>query len=327
MSKQTSQTLACKSESILAQNQVPLPSREGLGKGETVLSQSRSAAKTSGRLVIIHDGDFMAHELPSPSPSLQGRGIRFADCGAMWRSMIVLCVSCLMLLPVPLWAQAPTEGISDADQRAIETVTDSLDHWSAPPWYDSATDGEKPFRVAPRPTTKVDWWKYMEPLLWGGAFLLLGLLAYVLIRAFMDKRRQPTIAYSGARGQRALRAEVSRIESLPFQLDKKPISLLDEAERLYREGNFSQAMIYLFSYQLVEMDKMQVIRLTRGKTNRQYLRELRSRNRLRSLVETSMVAFEHVFFGQHALPRAAFEPCWRSVSEFDRLIREGAPAT
>ena len=124
-----------------------------------------------------------------------------------------------------------------------------------------------------------------------------------------------------------MRAEISRIESLPFQLDRKNVSLLDEAERLYREGNYSQAIVYLFSYQLVEMDKLQVIRLTRGKTNRQYLRELRGRQTLRGLVESSMVAFEHVFFGQHSLPRTAFESCWRRTGEFDRLIREGAPAT
>lgn len=243
-----------------------------------------------------------------------------------WRVGLVCGVICIALAGTA-FAQTAAEGISEADQQSIETVKDSLDGWSAPPWYDASKDAEKPFRVAARAPTTVDWWAIIEPLLWAGAFLLLGLLAYVLIRAFMDKRRQPSLVYAGARGQRALRAEISRIESLPFQLDKKPVSLLDEAERLYREGNYSQAIVYLFSYQLVEMDKLQVIRLARGKTNRQYLRDLRTRQRLRSLVETSMVAFEHVFFGQHALPRAAFEPCWRSISEFDRLIREGAPTS
>jgi hypothetical protein len=223
-------------------------------------------------------------------------------------------------------AAEPEPSFTDADQQAIETVKDSLDGWTAPPWYDASKDAVRPIRVAARPTSKVDWWAIFEPMLWGAAFLLLGLLVYVIIRAFLDRRKQPFLTAGSFPGQRALRAEIGRIEALPFQLEKKPLSLLEEAERLYREGNFSQAIVYLFSYQLVEMDKLQIIRLTRGKTNRQYLRELRARQRLRGLVESSMFAFEHVFFGKHALPQNAFESCWRRLSEFERLIREGAPA-
>ena len=44
--------------------------------------------------------------------------------------------------------------------------------------------------------------------------------------------------------------------------------------RLYeKRGNFNQAIIYYYSYQLVTLDRRQVIRLAKGKTNRQYLRE------------------------------------------------------
>ncbi len=244
-----------------------------------------------------------------------------------------LTYSRLNFVPLP---QAPTlslaqvEGaepsLTEDDLQSVESVKESLDGWGAPPWYDSAKDAEKPIRVPARSTSNVDWWAIFKPIAWGAALLLIGLLIYVLLRAFFDRRKQPVLSGPGFRGQKALRAEIGRIESLPFQLDKKPTSLLEEAERLYREGKPSEAIVYLFSYQLVEMDKLQMIRLTRGKTNRQYLRELKSHARLRGLMEPTVVAFEHVFFGKHSLPAAAFEACWRRVGEFERLIREGAPA-
>jgi hypothetical protein len=69
------------------------------------------------------------------------------------------------------------------------------------------------------------------------------------------------------------------------------------------------------------MDKNQVIRLTRGKTNRQYLREIARRPPLRALVEQTMVAFEDVFFGNHPLDRSRFESCWQQLDSFDRLVK------
>lgn len=244
------------------------------------------------------------------------RGVHTAFVALAWLSLAVARSN----------AAESEPGIAEADRRAMESVRDSLGGWMAPPWYDSAKDAERPIRVAARRAPLFNWWSVFRPLLWGAGLMLAGLLVYVLLRAFLDRRKQPVLLGAGFRGQKALRAEIGRIESLPFQLDKQPVSLLDEAERLYREGNPSQAIIYLFSYQLIEMDKLQVIRLTRGKTNRQYLRELKSHGRLRGLIESSMVAFEHAFFGRHSLPENAFESCWRRVSEFERLIREGAPA-
>jgi hypothetical protein len=232
----------------------------------------------------------------------------------------------LALLQTPADEQAAEPSLTEDDLQVVEQVKESLGGWNAPPWYDSAKDAEKPIRIRGRATSSIDWWAIFKPIVWGAALMLIGLLVYVLIRAFMDRWKQPAMSGPGFRGQKALRAEIGRIESLPFQLDKKPASLLEEAERLYREGNYSQAILYLFSYQLIEMDKLQVIRLTRGKTNRQYLRELKNHARLRNLMESSVVAFEHVFFGKHSLPAAAFESCWRRLSEFERLIREGAPA-
>ena len=69
------------------------------------------------------------------------------------------------------------------------------------------------------------------------------------------------------------------------------------------------------------------MRLTKGKTNRQYLRELTrsAPPELTAILEHSLVTFEEVFFGNHALERAQFESCWQHVTEFERRLQEVAP--
>ena len=93
--------------------------------------------------------------------------------------------------------------------------------------------------------------------------------------------------------------------------------LLAEARRLYDAGQYSEAIIYLFSHELVELDKHQVIRLSKGKTNRQYLRETRKSPLLAGLLENTMVAFEDAFFGNKQLSRDVFERSWGSLNEFE----------
>jgi hypothetical protein len=74
------------------------------------------------------------------------------------------------------------------------------------------------------------------------------------------------------------------------------------------------------------LDKRQLIRLTRGKTNRQYLGEIWGRADVRAILERTMVAFEDVFFGHHVLERARFESCWTRLAEFHQRIEEATVA-
>ncbi len=96
--------------------------------------------------------------------------------------------------------------------------------------------------------------------------------------------------------------------------------MLAAARRAYEEGDFSTAIVYLFSHQLIELDRHQCIRLAKGKTNRQYLRELAQRADLRMLLSETMVRFERVFFGDQRLDQAAFEDCWRQLPQFQQLV-------
>jgi hypothetical protein len=196
------------------------------------------------------------------------------------------------------------------------------------PWYDETTDEPRRVRVSipwrapdPKPKTGGMRWNFswLELFVWTAVLALFAALAYLLIRAYLN-REDYGAASAGGSAERAALDDSARIEALPFRVRSGPLGLLDEARRHYEQGDFRQAIIYLFSYELVEMDKRQVIRLAKGKTNRQYLREVRRRPLLESLVEQTMVAFEDVFFGDHPLDRPRFESCWRRLDEFQSLI-------
>ena len=116
--------------------------------------------------------------------------------------------------------------------------------------------------------------------------------------------------------------DVDRVEALPFEVRRPQGDLLSEARRHYEAGNYNEAIIFFYSYLLVELDKSQLIRLTRGKTNRQYLREVRRQPLLHELLSLTMVAFEDVFFGHHQLPRSRFETCFRRLDEFEAHLQE-----
>lgn len=100
--------------------------------------------------------------------------------------------------------------------------------------------------------------------------------------------------------------------------------LLDEARRRYEAADFDNAIVYLFCHQLVQLDRHDRIRLTRGKTNRQYLRELDPQTDLRKILQQSMSTFEDAFFGHHAIDRTRFEGCWNRLEEFETLAARRA---
>jgi hypothetical protein len=153
-------------------------------------------------------------------------------------------------------------------------------------------------------------------LQWAGItalVLLLGLIAYLIATSFLkDEVSEATSVRKVVESRR----DADRVEALPFQVRAATGDFLAEASRLYSAGKYSEAIVYLFSFELVELDRHHVIRLTKGKTNRQYVRETRQRPVLRTILETTMVAFEDAFFGNKTLSRETFERSWTRVNEF-----------
>jgi len=162
-------------------------------------------------------------------------------------------------------------------------------------------------------------------LMWMAWIVIIGLLvalAVALIRAFLNREAREA-RQSAVEGSEAGEDD-QRLDALPAGPVRAKGGLLEEAQRNYEAGNYREAIIYLYSYQLMKLDQNQWIRLARGKTNREYLRELAGRPELQSLLARTMIPFEDVFFGDYPLDQARFEACWREVDRFHRLIQQAA---
>jgi len=228
-------------------------------------------------------------------------------------------------------------------EASVSAGREALDHWWCYPWYDSGADGVRPIDVSEPwfASWNLDWlWDWLRAnwnLTFGGfswpstllgwlAWITIGglliLLVYLLVRTYL-RRAGSEPEGPAATAPAESPDERERVESLPFPVKAARLDLLAEVKQHYRQGNYGEAIKYLFSYQLVRLDKQQIIRLASGKTNRQYLGEVGRRVAIRRLLEQTMVAFEDVFFGNHTLDRARFESCWSRLEQFETLVMEG----
>jgi hypothetical protein len=246
-----------------------------------------------------------------------------------WRYAAYLVLHALFCAALLSVAHAQTMS----DQEAIDTGQKALR--GDFPWYDAKSDQLRRIDVSPPKDlqNRHSRWQFQKPtwswppwlmqtiqvLFWIVFALLLLLVVYVMVRAFVSF--EAGTAAAAQRSASIASGDADRVESLPFQVERPLADLLEEARRHYDAGRFGEAIIYLYSYQLVELDKHQVIRLTKGKTNRQYLREVRRRSGLGELLERTMIAFEDVFFGNHRLGRSRFESCWESLDQFHEHLQ------
>lgn len=116
--------------------------------------------------------------------------------------------------------------------------------------------------------------------------------------------------------------DAERIENLPFDMIKPGTDLLAAAQEAYRRGDYRQAIVYLYSHMLVQLDKYSWIHLAKGKTNRQYLMEVRRDRELVVPLERVMIAFEDVFFGDLDLKESEVEGCWNSLEDFQKRVAQ-----
>lgn len=173
------------------------------------------------------------------------------------------------------------------------------------------------------PTQTVSWWgvlwTQLTPILIYG--IVPAFVVVMLVWALQSMLPEP---YRFVRKVKSSTSQseidIEKISDLPFSVDSKPTDPLGEARRCMEKGDFERAIIYLFAYQLLQLDSKHFIHLQRGKTNRVYLRELRSRPELRAIMEQTVLAFEQVFFGRYKLEQARFLLCWNRLDDFHRQL-------
>ncbi len=125
----------------------------------------------------------------------------------------------------------------------------------------------------------------------------------------------------------ATRTVEQSMRELSFNVDFSGGDFCAEAEKAYRSGDLRNAIIYLFSYVLVSLDQKGHIRLRKGKTNREYLREIRGQSGLAKFYQRVMVPFEETFFGDYQLEQKEFESCWSQLGQFQKDVVQTSRVT
>jgi len=268
----------------------------------------------------------------------------------LWRSParnLWVCVAVCMaavLLPTGASAQftdgpeAEESGRTSLKSRAYPWYDAGKDSGAAPdvevhkePYDDPQEAGNRnstwlyeepaPTTTAARPTMPLWLMSVLEILTWLLLFIVVAAAIGLLIWAFARFRAKP-IELAGDTQPRTQdrTTDVDRVEELPVNINVDPHSdPLSEARRLFAAGDYAQAAVYLYSYKLLILDRVQHIRLMRGKTNRQYLMEVRV-PALRGILKPTMVMFEDAFFGKHEITRQRCETCFNSIEPFESLI-------
>ena len=122
-------------------------------------------------------------------------------------------------------------------------------------------------------------WTWMRVLVWGLVIVvLLSFVAFMVWLLFQMEERAAVSRNAEEYDEQDLQY---RIEQLPFVLanpSKGDLSAL--ALEAARTGNYSKGIMLLFSHVLILLDRSELIKLRKGKTNRQYLGELRQHPQL-----------------------------------------------
>ncbi len=197
--------------------------------------------------------------------------------------IIIVTVSCTFCL-------VATDVLANED--GVQAAQNALENAARFPWYDRGRDRlepvvieqEKPLlqssdwvwkkrssRTSSRHSAWEAFWRWMQYGVWFTLAALLAVLIYLWMKAVVRHESGETAAWDE---EDRRRHESDSIEQLPFQVKRPQANLLEEARRHYQQGNYRDAIIYLFSYQLVQLDRHQRIHLAKGKTNRQYLFEI-----------------------------------------------------
>lgn len=225
--------------------------------------------------------------------------------------MLLVVTAALVALAIAPDVRAQSAG----QQEAIDSAREALGSGDNP-WYDVEKDSLQKVeiqRVTRRPMP-LGWLKWV---VYGVLALALAAIIYALIRFAMQQLKSRKLPDEEEKSTPL----VDEAEALPFLAERPRGDLLALARQHYEQGNYSEAIIYLFSYELVELDRAARIHLAKGKTNRQYLRELSNAAPLRGALERTLHAFESVFFGRQNLDRAGFEACWHELPQFQAQLR------
>jgi hypothetical protein len=128
---------------------------------------------------------------------------------------------------------------------------------------------------------------FLQILLW---IALFGLLAFLIYKI-------APLLFPGLRRTRKPRKKNRVILGERIAEDETALDLLSEAERLAREGNLRGAIRKGYIALLCDLSDRKIIGLAGNKTNRDYIRDVRSRRDLHSRMKSVTDTFERHWYG------------------------------
>lgn len=166
-----------------------------------------------------------------------------------------------------------------------------------------------------------------EVLFW----TLTGAAVLALVGALIWALRQTARGGVGKEKEKKARAERERrLEAIAPEARERVDDLGTAAENALAAGDLRLALVYFFSWLIVEADKRGLLRARRGKTNREYWLELAVNPGVRTIYKATMDVFERVYFGGRTISREEFDDVWRLrepfVAAMERLDDERAAA-
>jgi len=241
-----------------------------------------------------------------------------------------LLFSCLICQAV---AQSPITP-ANAVEEGRAALKENLNY----PWYDAANDTTRGLQlppdrtVAPPPppprNTQVTYGSNtssssdFQYLWWFLLAVVVLVILWLIIRTM--QQRDPEWQAAKARPQPGTLTSVARLTDLPVELSPRVTNMYDESQRLAGQGNYALAIVYLYSHMLVRLTEARRIQLSKGKTNRTYLRELRSDPELWKFFNRAIVQFEQSYFGDHPPSPAQFEAISHDWQPWETELRRAS---
>lgn len=218
---------------------------------------------------------------------------------------------------------------------AADAVEEAFTKGGGAPWFDPDQDDVRPVPIRNKPPHakhRFSSWSWTEqparnatPAQWpdwiGTALTwLLGAALVALVVAIIYwivrylRQRQAPLPDAGPGEEWG----EEKIQELPFELASRPSDFMAAAREAFESGQWRQAVILMYSEQLMHLDRFEWIRLAKGKSNRQYLREIRSFPELRQLLRESVWLFEDVYFGDHEPTPDEARTMWERTLELKK---------
>jgi hypothetical protein len=200
-------------------------------------------------------------------------------------------------------------------EAAIEEGRAALSE-DAYPWYDKATDS---FVMAKQPPPDREEWKATFAMLLNAIITAFVIGALVVMGWFFYRKRPQREDDDDADSADEEGEPPDAAMALPPELAAHADDFLAAAERAAAAGDYRLAICCLFHHLLDLLGKAGLIRLSRGRTNRQYLRQL-AQHPTRAILTEAMRLFEGIYFGGHPADSAMWEKMRSAHSRISKVI-------